>query len=40
MMSVFRRTMDEDGNLDKLRFMDAGIERYRIRMYVKFREDL
>ena len=40
MMSVFRRTIDEDGNIDKLRFMDAGIERYRIRMYVKFREDL
>ena len=40
MMSVFRRTMDGDGNIDKLRFMDTGIERYIIRMYVKFSEDL
>ena len=30
--------MNEDGNIDKLRFMDAGTERYRIRMYVKFRK--
>ena len=36
---VFRRSMDEDGNIDKLRFLDAGTERYRIRMYVKFSED-
>ena len=31
--------MDE-GNIDKLRFMKAGTERWRIRMYVKFRGDL
>ena len=37
---VFCRNMDEDGNIDKVRFMDAGTERYRICLYVKFREDL